>query len=269
MLTVIHLELERLGVHQAPKHLAEWDIGILIASAWIYDLLAGTDGEMMASHLIFSVLSTSPLWVAKELTEEIWARQSVRLVESVRMSSACDRAPRKRPLMLRPLDLDCNYRRMGSITRRNSTGESTEPWRTPRWIWNCDDTLPQTRADDVGFVYHCLMRRQAFPVTPALLRLGTPQSRRLRLDRKNKSTHGHPHELALWWLLGRQKWLQNRIHPFGRQSELGGEYWDQRSWVGFDPVGQTQKTLQGQRWGWFLCSCQWKGDVCLFLCGVV
>ena len=33
MLTVIHLELERLGVNQAPKHLAEWDIGILIASA--------------------------------------------------------------------------------------------------------------------------------------------------------------------------------------------------------------------------------------------
>ena len=26
---------------QAPKHLAEWDIGILIASAWIWDLLAG------------------------------------------------------------------------------------------------------------------------------------------------------------------------------------------------------------------------------------
>ena len=69
MLTVIHLELERLEVHQAPKHLAEWDIGILIASAWIWDLLAGTDGEMMASH--FSVLSMSPLRVAKELTEEI------------------------------------------------------------------------------------------------------------------------------------------------------------------------------------------------------
>jgi len=32
MLTVIHLELERLEVHQAPKHLAEWDIGILILS---------------------------------------------------------------------------------------------------------------------------------------------------------------------------------------------------------------------------------------------
>ena len=80
---------------------------------------------MMASH--FSVLNVSPLWVANELTDEIWARQSVRLVESVRMSSACDSAPRKRPLMLRPLDLDCNSKRMGSITRRNSTGESTEP----------------------------------------------------------------------------------------------------------------------------------------------
>ena len=34
-LTVIHLELERLDDHQAPKHLAEWDIRILITSAWI------------------------------------------------------------------------------------------------------------------------------------------------------------------------------------------------------------------------------------------
>jgi len=43
---------------------------------------------------------------------------------------------------------------MGSITRRNSTGESTEPWRTPRWMWNWDDTVPQTCTDDIGFVYH-------------------------------------------------------------------------------------------------------------------
>ena len=61
-------------------------------------------------------------------------------------------------------------RRIGSITSRNSTGERTEPWRTPRWMTKGDETVPFTRTEDFGLLYHCLISRHAFPVTPAFFR---------------------------------------------------------------------------------------------------
>jgi len=55
MLTVIHLELERLEVHQAPKHLAEWDIGILISRTTTWTLsTSGGRGRCKRNNVIWN-----------------------------------------------------------------------------------------------------------------------------------------------------------------------------------------------------------------------
>lgn len=81
------------------------------------DLFACTDGETTASHS--SALSTRLLDVANELTDVIWYLQSVRLMDSVRMSSACDNAPRNSPFILRP---HLEIARVRSATRRAGVG---------------------------------------------------------------------------------------------------------------------------------------------------
>ena len=69
MLTSIHLALESEVDHQAPRHLAELEIGISMLSTLMADLFVGMDGDITASH--FSVLRVRLLEVAKVLTDEI------------------------------------------------------------------------------------------------------------------------------------------------------------------------------------------------------
>ena len=69
-------------------------------STSMQDLLPGTEGDMTASH--FSVLRVGILDLENELTDEIWSLQSERLVESVQISSAWDRATKNKPLMFKP-----------------------------------------------------------------------------------------------------------------------------------------------------------------------
>ena len=87
---------------------------------------------MTASHS--SVLRQRFLEFAKELTAFTCLLQSLRLVDRVRMSSAWDNAPRKRPFRLRPQDFSRNSSRIGSITKRKRTGERTDPCHTPRTV---------------------------------------------------------------------------------------------------------------------------------------
>ena len=142
MLFSIHILLEREVDHQAPRHLADWDTGISMLLTTMVDKFLGFEGEITASHL--SVLRIRLLAEAKESTAVICCLQSARLVERVRMSSAWDKAPRNRPFILRPHDFDCSSKRIESITRRKSTGDSTDPWRTPRWMANGEEDIPFT-----------------------------------------------------------------------------------------------------------------------------
>ena len=65
--------------------------------------------------------------------------------------------------MLMPQDLDFSVRRTGSITRRNRTGERTDPTKGK-------EVKRPTQAMDVVSVYQFLIRRQAFPEIAALYR---------------------------------------------------------------------------------------------------
>ena len=56
MFSSIHLLLEGEVDHQAPRHLAEWEIGISILSDLMEEALPEIDGEITASRL-FSIQS--------------------------------------------------------------------------------------------------------------------------------------------------------------------------------------------------------------------
>ena len=63
MLLSIHFLQERLGHHSAPRHLAELVTGIFSCPAEMCVVLAGVEGEIMASHLLpeqASALISSP-----------------------------------------------------------------------------------------------------------------------------------------------------------------------------------------------------------------
>ena len=62
MLLSTHFLQERLGHHSAPRHLAELVTGIFSCPAEMCVVLAGVEGEIMASHL--STFSVRPWDVA-------------------------------------------------------------------------------------------------------------------------------------------------------------------------------------------------------------
>ena len=82
----------------------------------------GREGEMDASHL--STFRARPWEEVNSLTDAICDLQSEILVESVRISSVWEKAPRQTE---GPQDLLLSSRRMGSITSRKNIGERTEP----------------------------------------------------------------------------------------------------------------------------------------------
>ena len=51
MLSSIHLELERLGVHKTPRHFAQFVGGIVAVPHWIWVDAAGRGGEIETSHI--------------------------------------------------------------------------------------------------------------------------------------------------------------------------------------------------------------------------
>ena len=68
------------------------------------------------------------------------------------MSSAWDNGPRNRAFILRPHDFDCSSKRIGSITWRKSTANSTEPWRTQQRMANGEEVIPFTQTEDLGLL---------------------------------------------------------------------------------------------------------------------
>ena len=73
--------------------------------------------------------SLRPFVIAKLFTDWTCPPASETLVDEIRMSSACPKAPRKRPCMLRPRFLDLRFASNGSMTTFNRAGDSTDPWR--------------------------------------------------------------------------------------------------------------------------------------------
>ena len=92
MLPSIHLKQDKEGDHNAPRHLAEVVRGNCRSPASMWVMSAGIVGEIEALHL--SIFSVRPCDVANSLTRLIWSLQSEMFVKSVRMSSACEKAPR-------------------------------------------------------------------------------------------------------------------------------------------------------------------------------
>ena len=65
--------------------------------------------------------------MANSLTKSIWSWQLEMFVERIRMSSACEKAPRLRPQTLRPHDLLLSSRSRGSTMSRKRMGDGIEP----------------------------------------------------------------------------------------------------------------------------------------------
>lgn len=144
---------DRSCLQRYPRHIASLRIGKLSSPTSKLSPLLLTDDflKIMTSH--FAAFSFKKFSSVNYFTVVTCASSDDRLEASVRMSSACKKAPAYMLLTVAPMESDWSCLKRGSMTSKNSAGDRVEPCHTPRPRANEGDACCPTRTELRQSVY--------------------------------------------------------------------------------------------------------------------